>query len=599
MPVGFEGVLGRLVNKDLILPYFEISMLADNWPDSYDINVDSSEYYGLGDGYFHPSTHPLMGERQLYLMFHPDTRDSMVGERKSLKGQMTLTMGSALHAVLQTQMKQARLIYDDDIEVEYINHDHHVRGRIDWIAHLPNGLIVPVEFKALDCATPILTTQGWSTMGELRDGDEVFAPDGHPTKVTQAHPVRVDRPCYELSFRDGQSVVADEDHLWQVYDRRQRRDRVLTTKELAESSGWEKGKWHKNRFCVPCTEPLQAPEADLPINPWLLGMWLGDGSTRDPEITSGENDLSYLLERLDELDVEYQVFRHENRPPCVYMREWWLLCAFRDLGLMWLEKGGKRKGRKFIPDQYMTASESQRRQLLAGIMDSDGTVGDHQAVVCMKNKDLMRQVLQLSRSLGYRATWAESVARLNGEDKGPVYWVKFSTGWGSSPFDMPRKRELFEGKPKGFQSKTNSITAVVPVESRPTRCITVAHESALYVVGEGFVPTHNTRMSWAYKRQKEPELSWLAQLNLGMDNTGYDFGIILMLESGFPYQMKEFHVRRDERLLEETYDKFDRVREAIATNTPPRACCAFDSSENKACPARFVCWNSEDPKRRP
>lgn len=255
MPVGFEGVLGRLVNKDLILPYFEISMLADNWPDSYDINVDSSEYYGLGDGYFHPSTHPLMGERQLYLMFHPDTRDSMVGERKSLKGQMTLTMGSALHAVLQTQMKQARLIHDDDIEVEYINHDHHVRGRIDWIAHLPNGLIVPVEFK--------------------------------------------------------------------------------------------------------------------------------------------------------------------------------------------------------------------------------------------------------------------------------------------------------------------------------------------------------TRMSWAYKRQKEPELSWLAQLNLGMDNTGYDFGIILMLESGFPYQMKEFHVRRDERLLEETYDKFDRVREAIATNTPPRACCAFDSPENKACPARFVCWNSEDPKRRP
>lgn len=255
MPVGFEGVLGRLVNKDLILPYFEISMLADNWPDSYDINVDSSEYYGLGDGYFHPSTHPLMGERQLYLMFHPDTRDAMVGERKSLKGQMTLTMGSALHAVLQTQMKQAKLIHDDDIEVEYINHDHHVRGRIDWVAHLPNGLIVPVEFK--------------------------------------------------------------------------------------------------------------------------------------------------------------------------------------------------------------------------------------------------------------------------------------------------------------------------------------------------------TRMSWAYKKQKEPELSWLAQLNLGMDNSGYDFGIILMLESGFPYQMKEFHVRRDERLLEDIYAKFDRVREAIATNTPPRACCAFDSPENKSCPARFSCWNSEDPKMRP
>jgi hypothetical protein len=598
MPVGFEGILNRLVNKDMILPYFEMSMLADRWPDSYDIKVDSSPYYGAGDGYFHPSTHPLMGERQLYLMFHPDTRDKMIGERKSLKGQMTLAMGSALHAVLQTQMTMAELIHKDDIEVEYINHDHHVRGRIDWIAHLPNGLIVPVEFKALDCATPILTTRGWSTMGELKDGDEVFAPDGHPTKVIQAHPIRFDRPCYEVSFRDGQSVVSDEDHLWQVYDRWRQRDRVLTTKEIAESPGWTKGKWYKNRFCVSCPEPLQAPDADLPVDPWLLGMWLGDGSTRDPEITCGESDLPYLCERLDNLDIEYEAFYYNEKAPKVALRGWWLLCAFRELGLMWLE-GGKRKGRKFIPEQYMTASESQRRELLAGLLDSDGTVGDHQVAIGMKNHDLMRQVLQLVRSLGYRATFREHRARLNQKDAGPFYWVKFSTGWGDSPFDMPRKWEQFDSKPTSFQNNTNSITSITPVESRPTRCITVAHESALYLVGEGFVPTHNTRMSWAFKKQDQPELSWLAQLNLGMDATGYDFGILLMLESGFPYQMREFHVRRDQRLLDDIYGKFDRVREAIATNTKPRACCAYRSKEMAACPARFVCWESDDPKMRP
>lgn len=147
MPIGFDAILQRLADRDLILPYFESGMLADDWPDEYLIKVDSSPYYGAGDGYFHPSTHPLMGERELYYHFHPDTSALMIPERNSIQRQMGFAMGSALHGVVQTQMLMCKLVTEEDIEVEYVNDEHHVRGRIDWVARHPNGTILPVEFK--------------------------------------------------------------------------------------------------------------------------------------------------------------------------------------------------------------------------------------------------------------------------------------------------------------------------------------------------------------------------------------------------------------------------------------------------------------------
>lgn len=146
--MGFESVLTSLGNRDLITPYFESAILSGRWPDSYTIEVDSRPYYGAGDGFFHPSTHPMMSERQLYYIFHPDYAGQLVWERTFLKREMWLSIGSALHAVLQTQMQMCGLIRDEsEIEREYIISEHHVRGRIDWIVTHPNGQIFPVEYK--------------------------------------------------------------------------------------------------------------------------------------------------------------------------------------------------------------------------------------------------------------------------------------------------------------------------------------------------------------------------------------------------------------------------------------------------------------------
>lgn len=144
----YGSIFSSLAEKELLVPYFRNAMLAQQWPDSYQVTIDSSPYYGHGDGYFHPSTHGLMGERELYYRFHPDHRDKLIHEQRSVQSEMTLAMGSALHGIIQTQFQMAGIIKDDsDIEVEYIIDEHHVRGRVDFIVHHPNGNTYPVELK--------------------------------------------------------------------------------------------------------------------------------------------------------------------------------------------------------------------------------------------------------------------------------------------------------------------------------------------------------------------------------------------------------------------------------------------------------------------
>src|SRR5918996_4228914 len=102
---------------------------------------------------------------------------------------------------------------------------------------LPDDLVARLEGKALALDTPVPTSQGWSTIGDLRPGDLVFDEDGFPTVVLAATEPMLRRPCREVVFSDGTSVVCDVDHLWRTIDKNGRRygrrhDRVVTTHEI-------------------------------------------------------------------------------------------------------------------------------------------------------------------------------------------------------------------------------------------------------------------------------------------------------------------------------------------------------------------------------
>lgn len=144
----YGSILTSLADKDLLLPYFRNAMLAQQWPDNYQVTIDSSPYYGHGDGMFHPSSHALMGARELYYRFHPEHRDKLLHEQRSVQSEMTLAMGSALHGIVQTQFQMAGLIKSEaDVEVEYTIVEHHARGRVDFLVHHPDGCVYPVELK--------------------------------------------------------------------------------------------------------------------------------------------------------------------------------------------------------------------------------------------------------------------------------------------------------------------------------------------------------------------------------------------------------------------------------------------------------------------
>ena len=143
--------------------------------------------------------------------------------------------------------------------------------------------------KALPLDTPIPTPNGWTTMGELRVGDQVFGPDGEATNVTFVTSTMYNHDCYKLTFDDGTDIIADAEHEWTVTTRSSRRrhkqgsldtpEITLTTQDIVDSNLFIGIKKPEANFRIEMTEPVNyKPKQKLPIEPYLLGYWLGSGS---------------------------------------------------------------------------------------------------------------------------------------------------------------------------------------------------------------------------------------------------------------------------------------------------------------------------------
>jgi deoxycytidine triphosphate deaminase len=175
---------------------------------------------------------------------------------------------------------------------------------------LPDDLVARLEGKALALDTEIPTTEGWRTMGELRPGDLVFDPEGMPAAVLAATEPMGDRPCREVVFSDGSSVVCDVDHQWVTIDKNGRRgrrrvQRVVTTAEIQHTLVVR----GENNHQIPLAAPPRYPERELPIEPYVLGAWLGDGTRTTAEITCADPEI------LDEIArAGYGVAAQRTRP---------------------------------------------------------------------------------------------------------------------------------------------------------------------------------------------------------------------------------------------------------------------------------------------
>ncbi len=254
---------------------------------------------------------------------------------------------------------------------------------------------------------------------------------------------------------------------------------------------------------IPVARPLQLPEADLPVDPYVLGYWLGDGTSSCSDLTIGDEDAEETLGRMRAAGYSTGRGRPSHHgAACATYPIGVKVATGRNLPATLRAMG--LKGNKHIPDAYLWASESQRLALLRGLMDSDGCVSSSSVEFTSTNERLADGVAQLARSLGAKATIGKGRSTLYGVDKGPKWRVCWRPTF-HVPFLLRRKAEAIP--PVGAQASRlyhRMIVSATPVPVRPMRCLTVDSPNSLFLVGESMIPTHNTRTGTEWVRKKGP-----------------------------------------------------------------------------------------------
>ena len=361
---------------------------------------------------------------------------------------------------------------------------------------LPDDLAGRLEGKALALDTPIPTPTGWRTMGDLRIGDSVFGADGMPCTVVAATEVMLGRPCYEVLFSDGQTIVADAAHLWVTRTKAARKHRHGATAAVttAQITGSLRAGDEVNHH-VALAAPVQYPVADLPVDPYVLGIWLADGTSTKAEVTCGRGDEQVL----DEIQAAgYAVWPANNRIAYRiggsgrgqtgrtrdglgrYSADGSLSSTLRAIGVM---------DNKHVPTVYLQSAPEQRLALLQGLMDSDGHIDNHGRCEFVSIREsLSDSVVELAASLGLRPVKRKKTVMFGGIEHGVAYQVKF-TPW-MPVFRLSRK--LARLKTGGHRHR--GIMDVQPVSTRPVRCIQVSAPDGMFLAGRTFIPTHNSSL---------------------------------------------------------------------------------------------------------
>lgn len=371
----------------------------------------------------------------------------------------------------------------NDIEME-LNHDYSNnpivkdfnmsgdKGPRELILNMPARV-----GKLLSDETPMLTTRGWTTHGELKVGDYVFSPEGQPIRISYIRPKH--HTTHTLTLSDGTSFDCHFRHEWKVYDRWAQKEKLLETQVIATCLTQKNG---RPRYYIPLREPLQLPQADLPVAPYSLGAWLGDGTTTKPRITGSPKDKPIV----DKIVNDGYIIRSVNASigDAVHTNFYGLREDLRKLGLC-----QDTPVPKFIPTEYLMASKEQRLELLAGLLDTDGTLckKDRRYSFSTTNPSLRDGVADLVRSLGWRATIVEYAPKLSSSGihgKLPVFRVDFNPTY-MIPCQLERKQLNTFSKQRRL-----AIVSIEEAEQKPGHCITV--DGGMYLAGKELVPTHNT-----------------------------------------------------------------------------------------------------------
>ena len=330
--------------------------------------------------------------------------------------------------------------------------------------------------KALEDSTPVLTTEGWKRHGDLRPGMSVYGRDGEPKRIL-AVTGSTEQDLFDVVFPEGRTLRATSGHLWSGRRRMhpkgdtsrwEDREMTLTTEEIAKIARMKCSRLRP--FKVWAHQPVELPEAGLPIDPYVLGFWLGDGRAKDGTITKGAVDREHLLTLGHEL---------KSRDG---------LCTVLVDGLTRELRLAGLKENKHIPEAYLRASSEQRLALLQGLMDSDGYCNPKSGSIEFSNtnKAIIDGVLTLLHLEGVAPRVTPAIGHY-GDVQCKQYWrIQFRA---DRPMFRLERKGRCQRPSTERQDHRLSVIDVVPAGRGMAQCITV--EGGEYLAGRELTLTHN------------------------------------------------------------------------------------------------------------
>lgn len=392
------------------------------------------------------------------------------------------------------------------LELQMYSEEFDIAGTADIICYnLKTKKVKILDYKGLDVNTPIPTTEGFKKMGDLTLSDKVFDKDGKPCNIKNISSIHY-KKCYKIVLDNKEEIISDFEHRWLVTIIRRKykqvnkkrygydviEEKIMTTEEIFNYLNSPNYKRESNKLLkIFNTKPLELPNIELPIDPYVLGIWLGDGHSADSKITQDNEKVWEEIEKRG-----YTLGNDVSQKGCGKAQTRTIFGMLKDLKNLNLIKN------KHLPDLYLFSSYEQRLDVLRGLMDSDGYFHKKRRrfVMNTSKKWQSEAIKKLVSSLGFKATEIETTNYLEGR-KFKGWNCNFNTD-GTNPF-LCRNQDIEINITKESNYKT--IISCELVDTIPTKCIEVDSESHTYLYGHGFTVTHNTNKD-LFKNYKEQKM---------------------------------------------------------------------------------------------
>ena len=338
--------------------------------------------------------------------------------------------------------------------------------------------------KAFAYSQDVETPKGRKKWADINVGDTLFAPDGTTTKVVNI-PFDEEHDVYKMTLIDGRVIFTTLEHLWKINKNGENWNKLYSTKEILDSK-------HVNRFAIEVSKGVDYEYKEIPIQPYLLGLMLGDGS-----FTISKYNQAQFTSREEDVLV-YSNLLHIPFKRVGNTKMQWLI-DYPEFGkkVKELNLHDKVSDTKFIPDCYKYNSKEVRKQVLLGLFDTDGTVHDSgKPELCTTSKQLAEDVCWIARSLGYNASYWIKFPKYMYEGEQRVgktcYIVYVYTN--DCLFNLPRKIKLCGKRGIRLDSRVckTSIKSIEYSHRERCKCVTVDREDGLFLIGD-FLTTHNSK----------------------------------------------------------------------------------------------------------